>query len=295
MLVVSLCLVPRRGLPLGRSHLGLLFVVVLVAHGLLFIEAGGRLMVAGVGISLVAAIATTRPRRQLKVLVLLVLPVFLLLAVDRFGLGTASGDRTAALRSGGGSLASVYDPADVFAEIVELDIQHPTANPFGRRYGGTFLASGLAWVPRAFWAEKPVLFGLDLTAGLRPEALPWGHSMAGLIHSEWYVNFGFAGIAVMPFVLALFLARLDRRWTRAGAAADYAHGDPLMFAARLCVISSVADLFWVGSSLFVARGVLAAVFLIICRRMFAGLFGVKLHPTKPLRSYRHANSSVSAA
>lgn len=254
-----------------RWHGDLLLVALAVVAPLIWVklefQGGGRLTLAGLGIASLLAWNLVRPRRFQKVAVVLAIPAFLVFAgLNRSQHNHRDTDSKSVLSSGEG-LDSMYGPLDTWTELVTADPAEQTrvgAASSGPRYGKTFLSTLLLPVPRSWWEHKPKGFGAELTTILRPTLLrekriAANHSMAALSEGEWYVNFGYAGLVMMPLALGWFLAALDRAHVRLceGGLAD--PDDWWRATILVAMVASLGDLFWVGTFTFFARGGLAAI------------------------------------
>lgn len=254
-----------------RWHGDVLLVAMVVIVPLVWIqlefEGGGRLTLAGLGIASLLAWNIVRPRRIQKIAVVCAIPVFLIFSgLNRLEHnGQDAGSRN--ILSSGDGLESMYGPLDTWTELVTLDPDQQArdgAASAGPRWGATFLNTFLIPVPRSYWSNKPKGFGAELTRILRAkllreERISPEHSMAALIHGEFYVNFGIPGLFLLPLVVGWFLSVLDRaRWrlARSGLAGVDDWWKATILA---CLVGSLGDLFWVGTFTFVARGGMAAL------------------------------------
>lgn len=229
-------------------------------------EGGGRLTIAGLGVASLLAWNLVRPRRLQKIVVVLAIPVFLIYAgANR--LEKDQRDTSSSVLSSGDGLESMYGPLDTWAELATVDATRQRdigAPAVGPRYGKTFLNTLYLPIPRGLWETKPKGFGAQLTEILRPVLLrenriAENHSMAALLHGEWYVNFGLVGLGILPLALGWFMAVLDRAHARLAAGGLVDSDDWWRAAILACLVGSLGDLFWVGSFTFVARGGLAAL------------------------------------
>lgn len=240
----------------------LVLVAVVVGAPLLWyyleFQGGGRLMLAGLMVASFIGWNLVRPHRAQKIAVILAIPIFLLFAgMDRLDRGGGSASSSGVVTDGRG-LASVYSPLETFGQIIA---PKPVEKMelLGPRYGGTFVNTLILPVPRQFWEDKPIGFGRELVYALEVTGVGENHSMAALYHGEWYANFGYAGLAMLVPLTGFALAWLDRLHLHLvrGRLADgrsWWHTVALM-----CAVSSLADLYWVGSFMWFARGGLAMV------------------------------------
>jgi hypothetical protein len=220
----------------------------------------GRLTLAGLAFAVLAAWNLVRPARFQKLALVLALPGMLLVMGEaRRNMDNDDPRRVHTEATTGAGLESVYNPLETLAIVVN---HHPVDDekPVGPRYGATFVNTLLLPIPRSWWEHKPKGFGAELTESLRPNIANTGHSMAALAPGEWYANFGWFGFGLMPLVLGWVLARWDR-WHARLAAAPFSHpADWYSAVTLLCIMSSIGEIYWVGTFTFFSRGGLAAVF-----------------------------------
>jgi hypothetical protein len=210
-----------------------------------------------------------RPRRIQKVLVVAAIPLFMLFST--FSRPDSELDRTTETGevnySSGGGLASMYSPLDTWVELTTRqpeELERTNASDIGPRWGSTFFTTLALPVPRSMWENKPLGFGAELTRILRPTLLASGgtapeHSMAGLINSEFYVNFGLLGMIPLSLGVGWFLAKLDKAHLRATRSGLQNVDDWWRATIVMCLVSSLGDLLWVGTFTFFSRGGLAAL------------------------------------
>ncbi|MEZ5178256.1 MAG: hypothetical protein R2746_08225 [Acidimicrobiales bacterium] len=270
--VVMLVLVASSRRVKMRWHGDIVLVAMAVVVPLVWIqlefEGGGRLTLAGMGIASLLAWNLVRPRRIQKVAVVLAIPLFLIYSgLNRLEQhGNRDTSSKSVLTSGEG-LSSMYGPLDTWTELATVDrahLKHTEAGPIGPRYGRTFLNTLFLPIPRSVWEDKPLGFGAELTRILRPTLLRQNriseeHSMAALINGEFYVNFGLAGMVLLPLVMGWFLAVLDRFHLRLARSGLRTVDDWWRATILVCLVTSLGDLFWVGSFTFMARGGMAAI------------------------------------
>ena len=255
----------------GELFLAAGAVVVPLTWARVEFSGGGRLTLAGIGIAALVALNLTKPHAVHKVVLAMGLPLFLAFAgVNRIeNRGAVNETPLVDVVSSGSGLASLYDPLDTFGRIIQHQSQGLSPS-LGPRWGGTFVNTLLLPVPRDLWPTKPVGFGAELTPVLRPELADTNHSMAALSHGEWFVNFGWVGLLLMVLVLGWFLAVLDQRHARLALEGLSTPARWWSAAALLCLVSSLADLFWVGSFTFFARGGMAAIVVLVVGRLASG-------------------------
>ncbi|WP_156188086.1 oligosaccharide repeat unit polymerase [Arsenicicoccus sp. oral taxon 190] len=159
-----------------------------------------RFMVGTVVLGVLAAVggyATQRRFRAVAVAALAgLIVVFPLLNTFRGSTpGGDSGSAVGALQSG---------DFDAFAQIVNtVDLVAHEGVSFGRQLAGVLLF----WVPRTAWPDKPFDTGILLA-----QYKSYGFkNLSAPLWSEFYVNFGIAGVLVGFFLVGLLARVLDRR------------------------------------------------------------------------------------
>lgn len=219
-------------------------------------QGGGRLTVAGLGIAVAMMWNVVKPSVWFKALILFAVPVFMIgaginrtkLIEERHGVV----EEGSALTSASG-LFSVYDPLDRFSTVV-LEPDFPGGDGIGPRYGATFVNATLMPVPRSMWEGKPVGFGAEVTALMNPEMVHLGQSFSVLAFGEWYANFGWVGVGLMPVCFGWFIAVLDRRHARLVNLSTTTHEDWWRMVVLGCLVGSLGDLYWGGTFTFFTRG-----------------------------------------
>ena len=250
----------------------LVFVALAVAAPVFWFyvefSGGGRLMIAGLLVASFMGWNMVRPHRLQKLVVIVSIPVFLLFAgMDRLDRGSGSeGASTSTVVAGGEGLASLYSPLRTFGEVIEPRTPEQMAR-LGPRYGGTFYNTLLLPIPRIVWDAKPVGFGRGLVEALEERGGSSGHSVAGLIHSEWYANFGYAGLVLMVPTMGVMVAWLDRFHSRIVRARLATSGNWWSAVILMCISASLADLYWVGPFTWYSRGGLAALVAVLMVRV----------------------------
>lgn len=278
--VVMLVLVASSRRVKMRWHGDVVLVAMAVVIPLVWIqlefEGGGRLTLAGMGVASLLAWNLVRPRRMQKVAVVLAIPLFLIYSgLNRLEKDGNRDTSSKSVLSSGEGLSSMYGPLDTWTELATVSrdhLEHTKAGPIGPRYGQTFLNTLYLPIPRSMWEHKPIGFGAELTRILRPTLLREKrispeHSMAALINGEFYVNFGLAGMVLLPFVMGWFLALLDRAHLRLALTGLRSADDWWRATILVCMVTSLGDLFWVGSFTFMARGGMAAIMAWIAWRL----------------------------
>lgn len=244
-------------------------VVVFLAFALpvawveLTFRGGGRLLIAGIGVASFLGWNLLNPNRFQKLLLILMIPLFLGFAgLNRVAAGDDS-DETAqtsasSVVTGGDGLASVYSPLETWTRMLQ-PLTRFEQQKLGPRYGGTFVNTFVLPVPRTLWPDKPKGFGAELTEAFEPQLVKSDHSMAGLLHGEWYANFGFGGLVLMIPVTGWFLALLDRRHAILASGGFETSRAWWSATIVMCFTASLGELFWVGTFSTYARGGLAAL------------------------------------
>ena len=114
-------------------------------------------------------------------------------------------------------------------------------------YGEQLIGSFMFFVPRTFWAEKPVGTGAMLAEHL---GYSWTNIAMPLI-GEGYANFGYVGIFLFMGVLALINGFLDKM---------YEHQ-------KMSILIKIAYLYLIGFEFYLMRGDLMSSFhklFVIC-------------------------------
>jgi len=232
-------------------------------------KGGGRLVVAGLGIAVALTWNLVKPTRVFKVAVLVALPLFLVGA----GLNRAQlKEEQFGPEAGGGvveGLYSVYDPLDRLGQVLTEE-RFPGGDSIGPRYGATFVNALLMPIPRDMWEGKPVGFGAEVTQLMNPGLVAKGQSFSILGYGEWYANFGWAGLVLMPVALGALLAVLDRRHAELVNSSVTSSDDWWRAVTLGCVVSSLGDLFWGGAFTFYTRGGMAFLVAFAMWRMSRG-------------------------
>ncbi|MFU8851389.1 hypothetical protein ACNAW0_10455 [Micromonospora sp. SL1-18] len=146
-------------------------------------------------------------------------------------------------------LGSVMSPLREFARVLELN----DLGGFPKGWGHTFWASLVALIPRGMWPGKPVGFGTEIVAYVRPELVDTGHSSAVLFHGEWVFNFGLLGLVAMVPVVGYALRGLDRLLVSCCSQGISDRRQVLWQVAVVVATTGMVDLMWVGSFTYVAR------------------------------------------
>jgi hypothetical protein len=243
VLLLSLGLVSLPGRsPLRGLRAPIAGVAFLLYYSLIFTGAG-RLIVATLGLGIIAVLCRTYRGRFLKGMVLIAAPPALLYA----GLIRSKAPTSSAVAQNG--FDSIVTPLSFFGKLIALN----TSGQLRLGHGSTFVATAVAFVPRSLWAGKPIGFGAVLTQIFQPALASSNQSLAGLAAGEWYFDFGLVGIVVMVMALGAFVALIDRKFLASLGRPLDARGPIIV---RLCLIILVVgfpDLYWVGTFTYVAR------------------------------------------
>jgi hypothetical protein len=249
--------VRRRSLQANLAVHGLPLAVFV---GFVF-EKNGRLMIATLGIAVLASLSVSKTVGYEKVLAVIAIPALLwVAALNRSSIDNAAGlaPRTSTVQG----LASAYSPFYDFARLVRADEFQQTRR-FPRQYGRTFLESSVSWVPRSIWPGKPLGLGARLTSIFLPQYSAAGHSMAALGQGEWYANFGWLGIAGFQVGSIWFIKKLQRFRDAERFFESLAHPYIWTF-----LTSALLDYLWVGSfTAFTRTGFSLVLFLVVNRAM----------------------------
>lgn len=214
------------------------------AYVAIMFNGGGRLVIAGLGITLAMATSGSFPDRRVKfALVASILPALFI-----FGSIRADGVYIRTVDEG---LGSAVEPLAVFGDVILLE-RDGGVQPF---HGSTFAVSLVAQVPGALWESKPAGFGTVLTEYFKPHQLQTGHSMAALSHGEWWWNFGWLGMILMIPATGVVLRWGDKLLARAYSKPSRTPRDLLHLAFAATLASGLLDYFWVGSFTYAARTV----------------------------------------
>ena len=254
----------------------LLFVMVSIALPILWVsfvfKGGGRLTVAGLGIAVALMWNVVKPSMWFKVAILLSVPVFMIGAAvnrtDRIEARYGVTEAGSPLKSAAG-LYSMYDPLDRFSTVV-LEPGFPGGKSIGPRYGATFVNTAMMPIPRNMWEGKPAGFGAEVTALMSPESVRIGQSYAILSFGEWYANFGWIGVFVMPICFGWLVAVLDRRHAYLVNLPATTYDDWWRMVILGCLVSSLGDLYWSGTFTFYTRGGMACLVAVAMWKLSRG-------------------------
>lgn len=156
-----------------------------------------------------------QPHRGRIVAAIVMLIVGVLMAIQIGNLRGRSLEESSAT-SGGSTMDKVlrgeFTPI-AFYRDVKLNI-----NALGYRYGAN-IVGGLVtrFIPRSFWATKPITSQEVYMRELHPEALSRGLSLAPSIFGVAFLNFGLVGTALLVSVLGWTVGYLDRAYTHGAA------------------------------------------------------------------------------
>lgn len=241
LITVSLVQINRRINIFVLLSIGVLFAIFVV----MLFSGGGRLVLGSLAITLTMAVGFRWRPRYIKVLTLAVLPPGVL------GLAKLRAESVANYATGyqETGLESVVWPQRRFLDVLGdvLDGVYPL--------GGieTFASTATIWVPRTFWPDKPVGFGLELTELYRPELLPIGHSEAALLQGEFVYSWALVGLPVLFGITGYFVLRLDR-WLD-GLNSIQPDSILVLLKQSIAVVASagLVDLVWVGTFTYAQR------------------------------------------
>lgn len=240
------------------------------AYMLLVFSGFGRLVVASLGLAIAIAGGRYVFRRSGKALVVVaILPALAIFGAVR----TSTDNPTTGLRS-------VFIPAETFGEVIT---EHQEGG-VDLVWGDTFVAAAVAQVPAGLWSSKPPGFGTLLTAHFEPAQLSSGHSMAALIHGEWWWNFGPLGMVLMVPALGFGLRWLDTHLARAMRRALVTRRALLTLVTTAIAAAGTLDLFWVGLFTYSARTVTSVL-------VVAGI--LCLITPRPMKRHRHRSVASS--
>jgi hypothetical protein len=245
---------PRR---IGRrARSGSLMALAVGVYLTAFFGGTGRLILATLAYAVILCLNIIAPRKAHKLIVIGMVAPGLVVA----GIIRAPGEGTVSVARDAAGLGSVYATLDTFSRLINLDIQQDHA-AFPRQNGRTFVETAMFWIPRFVWTEKPKGFGARLTERLEPQLVGAGHSMVALAHGEWYVNFGWFGLALMAVCVGIILSWLDRQLIRLYVLQD---GMAKLFRTALLVlaVAGLGDYVWVGTFTFAARK--GTAILVLC-------------------------------
>ena len=252
---------PDRHLRSRRAVGALLLAVAAGAYLSVIFDGFGRLALVSLGLVPVVLRSLFQGGRLLRVGILLsVVPGLVLLGASR---DNVNRERGAPVGSFSG-IGSAVTPVALFGELLESRAEGEGLEP---AYGSTMIASAVFWVPRSIWPGKPEGFGAVLTANLRPDLAPAGHSEAATISGEWYYNFGLLGTAASA-VFLLIVARLSvRLLVGTGRRSGSSYLSSFRVLGFTVITVGLPDLVWDGTFTFASRtgsrlGVLAFVVVV---------------------------------
>jgi hypothetical protein len=134
----------------------------------------------------------------------------------------------------------------------------------GMQWGHQLLGSLLFFVPSSIWSSKPLATGIFLADYLIANYSMWFTNLSAPLAAEGYLDFGPVGVTLYAFILALFVAFLNRlalrrdRWV----------------AFPMAIYISVFLMIVLRGSLMIALGLGSAAFLAFC--FAAVLLSVKI-------------------
>jgi hypothetical protein len=225
-----------------------------------FFAGFGRLNLAGLLVVGAVAISELTPSFWHKrIMVIALLPCLVIAGLIGMARSTNESEPSiGAVVTEGRGLGSAIDPFLVYGELIRRDMQGD--DPFPRQYGGTLLDALPASFPRALWADKPIGFGSELTLWLQPQLFASGHSIAATAFGEWFVNFGWLGMVLVPLVFFPALLYIDRRQVVWRPTSRVSSGFSLAIIA--VTVAGVPDLVWAGLFTFMSRTGLRVLLLL---------------------------------
>jgi hypothetical protein len=134
----------------------------------------------------------------------------------------------------------------------------------GMQWGHQLLGSLLFFVPSSIWSGKPLATGIFLADYLIANYSMWFTNLSAPLAAEGYLDFGPAGVILYAFVLALFVALLNRLALRRDR----------WIAFPMSIYTSVFLMIVLRGSLMIAIGFASAAFLAFC--FAAALLSVKI-------------------
>lgn len=226
-----------------RIRSGVISGIAIGVYMLLLFNTGGRLVIAALVFGAVFMVSMRVRSRWIKIGVIGGLAPALFLAARQ---------RSEIIQESRGvnetGLESVVWPIDRFAELLSL-VSNDLLSPTG---GDTLFATAVFWVPRELWAGKPLGFGADLVAVVRPDLLGIGHSEAATVLGEWVWDFGVIGLIALPVVGTIVLRSLHK--ARGLVANRRSFGSQVLAPIALVIVGpGMLDLFWIGTFGFASR------------------------------------------
>lgn len=234
---------------------------ILVAYLGVYFSGFGRLMIATLGISIMFVASVIWKSIWIKVIPLLASGPLLVVGAQI----RSSSVITARSLLGNpfGGLSSMLAPYFTLIEVL-LRVGMPgSLREFEFRWGKSLISGLLFWVPRWIWPSKPLALGHQYTLWFRPDQAPWGHTMVASYLGEFYVDFGFLGLLMVPLILGIVLRTLDTAIYQLAAGPRGSH---IKYCLRLVstsiVVAGIADYVWGGTATLATRAVPRLIFLI---------------------------------
>jgi hypothetical protein len=222
----------------------------------------GRLMIATLGISIVFVASVIWKSRWIKAIAFLASGPLLVIAAQIRSSSTITAHSL--LRNPLSGLYSMLAPYLEFGEILQRVGMPGSMREFEFQWGKAFVPAVSWFVPRWIWPSKPMALGHQLTLWFRPDLVSVEHTFAGGSYlGEFYVNFGFLGLLVVPLVLGIVLRLLDAAVYQLAAGP---RGSRMKYCLRLVstsiIVGGIADYVWGGTMMLSSRAIPRLVFLI---------------------------------
>lgn len=131
------------------------------------------------------------------------------------------------------------------------------AHQVGLQFGAKVLSILLCFVPRAWWAEKPVVSGLEIGREFYARGLIGTPNLSMPVVGDFYMDFGLMGVAVGGVLVALCLRALLRVQPVVGGYPVY--GYLLLAALPIIVRGAVAAVILLPACTIIACVLLAAL------------------------------------
>lgn len=247
-----------------------------------FFLVNGRLRVVAFGTILLLALSLFTNIRILKPAALASIPVLLFLA----GSANTDGDYAAADVLQGRNLGSLISP---FLSLSKILDEYADMADFGAvkwLYGESYINNLLGYIPRALWPDKPDGLGLEYVKWFMPERIGSGHTVSVSYVGELYVNFGWLGLLVGPYMIGRALVWPDRL-----VQSSLTGMDPNRMAISIVVATIfsalLADYVWADSNTFTNRAGNAVLLFLMVTAPFRLSFA-KRRMAKRMRRMAHA-------
>jgi oligosaccharide repeat unit polymerase len=93
----------------------------------------------------------------------------------------------------------------VFEKVVDA---YQKENEFGFQYGKTYIPGLLFWIPRSIWPSKPNTGG-GIATVIWANTVDFASNVSPTPIGEAYINFGFLGVIIVPFIAGWFVRGLN--------------------------------------------------------------------------------------